>query len=490
MPTEVTEETTTVNAIFIRSVLIYDPPVNPNDKTIAIHDDSEDEVDEVKKEVDSSSSNQTKSNPPPFKVYKPKIPYPQCLHKEKMEERYPKLIDIINEVRINIPLVDVLAGMPNYEKFLKDLVSKKRRPFLHTTDAIIRVKNKEFNLRVADDRITFLIDKAMQHSHSNDETCFNMDVIDEVIEEELNALLDDSKLFSTTLEKISESSLGHEFEEFMAIKIKEIPKQEKESYPLYSKMMKRSILFPSSRNTKKHLQKTSDIPGIIPSFCKHKINFEDDAKLVIQRQPTFQRCMIAIFQDMLETSMEVFMDDFLEKYHFMVTEGIMLGHKVFGAGLEVDKDKEQHTTVEVCSSLEDKEQDTEFGEKGHEVEVYSSLEVNEQDTEVEVCSSLEDKEQDTKLEVCSSLEDKEQDIKVEVCSSLEDNEQVTEVEVCSSLEDNEQDTEGLESVQYGVSKVLDTAYLEFLGVGTTIRRIEHVSFVVLVSAGTDMSCLP
>ncbi|GKA49086.1 reverse transcriptase domain-containing protein [Tanacetum coccineum] len=69
---------------------------------------------------------------------------------------------------------------------------------------------------------------------------------------------------------------------------------------------------------------------------------------------TFQRCMIAIFQDMLETSMEVFMDDFLvfgdsfdsclnnleqmlirckqaylvlnwEKCHFMVTEGIVLG---------------------------------------------------------------------------------------------------------------------------------------------------------------------
>ncbi|GJY80493.1 reverse transcriptase domain-containing protein [Tanacetum coccineum] len=85
-------------------------------------------------------------------------------------------------------------------------------------------------------------------------------------------------------------------------------------------------------------------------------------------QATFQRCMIAIFLDMLKTSMEVFMDDFLvfgdsfnsclnnlkkmlirckqahlvlnwEKCHFMVTEGIMLGHKVFRKGLEVDKAK-------------------------------------------------------------------------------------------------------------------------------------------------------
>ncbi|GKC54024.1 reverse transcriptase domain-containing protein [Tanacetum coccineum] len=50
----------------------------------------------------------------------------------------------------------------------------------------------------------------------------------------------------------------------------------------------------------------------------------------------FQRCMIAIFQNMLETSMEVFMDDFL-KCHFMVTKGIMLGYKVSSAGLEVEK---------------------------------------------------------------------------------------------------------------------------------------------------------
>ncbi|GJY53578.1 reverse transcriptase domain-containing protein [Tanacetum coccineum] len=231
--------------------------------------------------------------------------------------------------------------------------------------------------------------------------------------------------------------------------------------------------------------KTSDIPSISPSFCKHKNNFEDDAKPVIQRQrrlnpnikevlkkeiikildagiiypnedspwvspvhcvpkkggmtivtneknelvatrtvtgwrvcidyrnkffcfldifsgyfhipieptdqekttftcprrtyaykrmpfglcnapTTFQRCMIAIFQDMLETSMKVFMDDFSvfgdsfvsylvnpeqmlirckqahlvlnrEKCHFMVTEGIVLGHKVSSAGLKVDK---------------------------------------------------------------------------------------------------------------------------------------------------------
>ncbi|GJX24545.1 reverse transcriptase domain-containing protein [Tanacetum coccineum] len=59
------------------------------------------------------------------------------------------------------------------------------RLFLHIADALICVKNKELNLEVRDDRIAFLIDKAMKHSYSNDDTCFLMDVIDEGRQEEV-----------------------------------------------------------------------------------------------------------------------------------------------------------------------------------------------------------------------------------------------------------------------------------------------------------------
>nr|GEX30306.1 reverse transcriptase domain-containing protein [Tanacetum cinerariifolium] len=89
----------------------------------------------------------------------------------------------------------------------------------------------------------------------------------------------------------------------------------------------------------------------------------------------FQRCMLAIFYYMIEESVEVFMDDFSvfvnsfdsclnnldkmlqrcrdahlvlnwEKCHFMIKEGIVLGHNVSNAGLEVDKEK-----VDVISKL-------------------------------------------------------------------------------------------------------------------------------------------
>nr|GEZ79502.1 hypothetical protein [Tanacetum cinerariifolium] len=53
---------------------------------------------------------------------------------------------------------------------------------------------------------------------------------------------------------------------------------------------------------------------------------------------TFQRCMMAIFHDMIEQTME--------KSHFMVKEGIVLGHKISKKGIEFDKAK-----IEVISKL-------------------------------------------------------------------------------------------------------------------------------------------
>nr|GEV54125.1 reverse transcriptase domain-containing protein [Tanacetum cinerariifolium] len=83
---------------------------------------------------------------------------------------------------------------------------------------------------------------------------------------------------------------------------------------------------------------------------------------------TFQRCMMAIFHDMIEETIEVFMYDFSifrdsfssclshldkmlkrcedtnlvlnwEKCHFMVKEGIVLGHKISKSRIEANRDK-------------------------------------------------------------------------------------------------------------------------------------------------------
>jgi len=90
---------------------------------------------------------------------------------------------------------------------------------------------------------------------------------------------------------------------------------------------------------------------------------------------TFQRCMMAIFDDMVEKIVEFFMDDFSvmgssfdsclgnlqhvlkrceetnlvlnwEKCHFMVKQGIVLGHGISEKGVEFDRAK-----IEVIEKL-------------------------------------------------------------------------------------------------------------------------------------------
>ncbi|XP_021750128.1 uncharacterized protein LOC110715818 [Chenopodium quinoa] len=149
------------------------------------------------------------------------------------------------------------------------------------------------------------------------------------------------------------------------------------------------------RNHQNALGYTLDnLKGISPAICMHHITLEKGAKPSIERQRKLNpqmgevvkkeitklldagiifpisssRCMMSIFGDMLEEEMEVFMDDFSvgglsfedcltnlgkclarcekvnlvlnwEKCHFMVEEGIVLGHKISNRGIEVDKAK-------------------------------------------------------------------------------------------------------------------------------------------------------
>ncbi|GJV69529.1 reverse transcriptase domain-containing protein [Tanacetum coccineum] len=369
------------------------------------------------------------------------------------------------------------------------------------------------NLGVGTEQMIFNIDSAMKHSYSNDDTCFSIDVIDEILEEDFDALLDEDYKIKTSLEepptdpelKPLPDNLEYVFLEEPSFLTVIISSQ-------LSSQNKRELVSILKRHKEAFAWKTTDIPGICPSFFKHKIQLLDDKKPVVQKQrrlnpnmqevvkkeimklldngiiypiaispwvspihclpkkggitvvtnendelvptrtvtgwrvcidyrklneattkdhfplpfmdqmlerltgnkyfcfldgvsgyfqipidpmdqekttftcpfgtyayrrmpfglcnapATFQRCMLEIFHDMIEESVKVFMDDFSvfgnsfdkclnnldkmlqrckdahlvlnwEKCHFMVKEGIVLGHKVSGAGLEVNKAK-------------------------------------------------------------------------------------------------------------------------------------------------------
>ncbi|GJU87707.1 hypothetical protein Tco_1295253 [Tanacetum coccineum] len=75
------------------------------------------------------------------------------------------------------------------------------RPFRYTVDAVIRVKQKQLNLGVGTKRMIFNIDSVMKHCYSNDDTCFSIDVINEILEEDFDALLDEDYKIKTSLEE-------------------------------------------------------------------------------------------------------------------------------------------------------------------------------------------------------------------------------------------------------------------------------------------------
>ena len=55
------------------------------------------------------------------------IPYPQRLKKNKLDKQFTKFMDVFKKLHINIPFADALEQMPSYVKFMKDILSKKRR---------------------------------------------------------------------------------------------------------------------------------------------------------------------------------------------------------------------------------------------------------------------------------------------------------------------------------------------------------------------------
>ncbi|GKA93279.1 reverse transcriptase domain-containing protein [Tanacetum coccineum] len=179
------------------------------------------------------------------------------------------------------------------------------RPFLHTADAVIRVKQKQLNLGVGTERMTCSIDSAMKHSYSNDDTCFSIDVIDEILKEDFDVLLDEENTESEFDEEITFKKITFDTdykikksldEPPIDLELKPFPDhleyvflEEPSFFPVIissqlSEQNKNKHVFVLKRHMQAFAWKTTDIPSICPSFCKHKIQLLENKKRVVQKQ--------------------------------------------------------------------------------------------------------------------------------------------------------------------------------------------------------------
>nr|GEU75879.1 DNA-directed DNA polymerase [Tanacetum cinerariifolium] len=361
--------------------------------------------------------------------------------------------------------------------------------------AIIDVYGEEITLRVNDESITFNLNQTMRYSLTYDDNSVNrVDVIDIACEEFVQDVLDfqyNSKSSNPTLvsnpsfskKTEKETRAKSSIEEPPELELKELPShleyaflEDTDKLPVIIandlKDVEKEALIKDLKSHKRAIAwKISDIKGIDPRFCTHKILMEEDYKPAVQSQRRvnpkiqdvikkeviklldagmiypisdspwvspihcmpkkggmtvvanennelipkrlvtgwrvcidyrklnddtrknhfslpfmdqmlerlarnelycfldgFSGCMIAIFHDMIEKTMKVFIDNFLvfgdsfsscltildkmlkrcedtnlvlnwEKCHFMCKEGIVLGHKILKSGIKVDREK-------------------------------------------------------------------------------------------------------------------------------------------------------
>nr|GEU36745.1 reverse transcriptase domain-containing protein [Tanacetum cinerariifolium] len=296
------------------------------------------------------------------------------------------------------------------------------RSFLKTERALIDVFKGELTLRVGKEAITFNLDRNSRYSANyNDMTEKRIDVIDMACEEYLQEVLSFSDMIangnptpyydpivsttSSTLTPFKNSDfLLEEVDAFLAIEDDPTSSKVDQSYLDTERDIELKIC---EAKTDKSLidepleVELKDLPphfeyaflegdDKLPVNIPKDLSVEEKTALITEKTTftspyekftyrpmpfglcnapgTFQRCMMAIFYDMIKKTMEVFMDDFSvfrnsfqsyfshlenilkrcedpnlclnwEKSQFMVKEGIVLGHKFSKEGIEVDKSK-------------------------------------------------------------------------------------------------------------------------------------------------------
>ncbi|KAK8925800.1 hypothetical protein KSP39_PZI018378 [Platanthera zijinensis] len=105
--------------------MVNDIPIELDKNLKQTNNDKENEVEvlEEKKTEPSAEMIKKKENP----IIYPPPPFPQRLRKSKLDQQFQKFVEIFKKLQINIPFAEALEQMPSYVKFMKDILSKKRK---------------------------------------------------------------------------------------------------------------------------------------------------------------------------------------------------------------------------------------------------------------------------------------------------------------------------------------------------------------------------
>ncbi|XP_021721932.1 uncharacterized protein LOC110689451 [Chenopodium quinoa] len=123
----------TANAITTRSGVSYEGPQMPTDDANLEKENgevAEKALDNVptskdgKAKASDSEKEKNKGSEPPS--VEPKLPFPHRMQKTMVDQQFGKFLTMVKNLEVTVPFTDLVSQVPMYEKFLKEMITKKK----------------------------------------------------------------------------------------------------------------------------------------------------------------------------------------------------------------------------------------------------------------------------------------------------------------------------------------------------------------------------
>nr|XP_016438553.1 PREDICTED: uncharacterized protein LOC107764492 [Nicotiana tabacum] len=114
----------TIKVVSLRSgKALTDPKVKVRHEVVSkkIETPTEKESEEKKSQISGVQKKIEESR------HMPALPFPQKMKREKLDKCFGQFLEMLKQLYVNIPFTEVLTQMPAYAKFLKEILSSKRK---------------------------------------------------------------------------------------------------------------------------------------------------------------------------------------------------------------------------------------------------------------------------------------------------------------------------------------------------------------------------
>ncbi|XP_070046447.1 uncharacterized protein [Nicotiana tomentosiformis] len=113
----------TVNAVTLRSGKVL-KDLTPIHKDLRYEKEG---GEQLKSGVEKNKKENSRREEPEASKHIYVLPFPQKLSREKLDKQFERFLDMLKQVHVSQPFTEVLSQMPAYSKFLKEILTKKRK---------------------------------------------------------------------------------------------------------------------------------------------------------------------------------------------------------------------------------------------------------------------------------------------------------------------------------------------------------------------------